>query len=134
MCCQPNPPLIKPGRRAFVQSIKKTKCFRAVYSNGRQAVNAYFVVYALKNNTDVNRLGISVSKKVGKAVVRSRVKRMVKEACRLRAHSISKGYDIVIVARPPVGALPRDIIFRDVDKALEALFVRLRLQKADDNG
>ena len=132
MSCQPNPPCLKPASRAFVPpafipSIKKTKTFKHVYSCGSQAVNAYFAVYVAKNDSDTSRLGISVSKKVGIAVVRSRVKRLVRESCRLRAPNIARGFDIVVVARPAVGALPREGSFAKVDKALEALFGRLQL-------
>ena len=115
---------------AFVQSIKKTKSFKNVYSCGRQEVNAYFVMYAIANNTGVNRLGVTVSKKVGKAVIRNRVRRLVKESCRLRAHRVSTGYDIVVVARAAAGALPREGSFNKVDKALETLFDRHRLLEA----
>ena len=111
--------------------IKKTKAFKAVYNGGAQSVNAFFAMYAMANDTEVNRLGVSVSKKVGKAVVRNRVKRLVKESCRLRADRLKKGYDIVIVARASVGALPREGSFLKVDKALESLFGRLGLLMAD---
>ena len=132
MYYQPNP--LKPACRAFVPPIRKTPAFKAVYSSGSQAVNAYFVVYAMANNTSANRLGISVSKKVGKAVVRNRVKRLVKESCRLKAGNFKTGYDIVVVARPAVGDLPREGSFRKVDKALESLFGKLRLLEAKAHG
>ena len=127
MYYQPNPPNIKPACRAFVPPIHKTKAFRAVYNSGNQAVNAYFDVYAMANATQANRLGVTVSKKVGKAVVRNRVKRLVKESCRLRASAIAKGFDIVVVARPAVGALALECTFSKVDKALGSLFGRLKL-------
>ena len=88
-------------------------------------MGAYFVVYALKNGDNENRLGISISKKVGKAVTRNRIRRLVKESCRLKAKRIAKGYDIVIVARHAAGSLGGS--FQNVDKALEALFGRLKL-------
>ena len=134
MSFQPNPPCIKPARRAFVPSISKTKAFKTVYVSGSQAVNAYFVMYALANDTGANRLGISVSKKVGSAVVRNRVKRLVKESCRLKVGTIAKGFDIVVVARPAVGALPREGSFKKVDKALDNLFGKLKLMEAKDSG
>jgi len=134
MYYQPNPPCVKPASRAFVPPIRKTKAFKAVYNNSSQSVNAYFAMYVMANNTMDNRLGVSVSKKVGKAVVRNRVKRLVKESCRLRASMIKNGYDIVVVARPAVGALPREGSFRKVDKALETLLGRLRLLKAGADG
>ena len=127
MSCQPNPPCLKPASRAFVPSITKTRAFRHVYGSGAQAVNSLFVVYAAHNHTCANRLGITVSRKVGIAVVRNRVKRLVKESCRLLACELSQGYDIVVVARPAAGALPREGSFLKVDKSLQALFGRLGL-------
>ena len=127
MSYQPNPPHLKPACRAFVPPICKTKAFKAVYGNGSHTANVYFAMYALENGTDSNRLGVSVSKKVGKAVIRNRVKRLVKESCRLRSATLVQGYDIVVVARAAVGQLPREGSFRKVDRALETLFGRLKL-------
>ena len=110
-----------------MHSIKKTKVFKLVYGSGRQAVNPFFVMYVRKNDDDISRLGVTVSKKVGNAVIRNRVRRLVKESCRLRAFKIIKGYDIVIVARKVVGTLPREESFYKVDKSLEQLFRKLQL-------
>ena len=120
--------LIKPARRAFVPTIKKAKSYKAVYNHGRQMVNAYFVMYAMPNNTELeNYLGLSVSKKVGNAVMRNRVRRLIKESFRLKAFRIVKGYDIIVVARVSVGSLPKAGAFMMVDKALENLLNRLGL-------
>jgi len=108
-----------------MQSIKKTKSFKLVYNGGRQAVNPYFVMYALSGDT--TRLGISCSKKVGNAVTRNRIRRLVKESCRLRAAKVVDGYDIVIVVRHAVGTLPREGLFQKLDKSLESLFGKLKL-------
>ena len=129
MYYQPNEPMLKPVRRAFVHSIKKTKSFKSVYNTGRQGVNPYFVMYAVLNNTDATRLGISVSKKVGKAVVRNRVKRLVKEVYRLNNHRLVTGLDIVVVARPAAGALPKEGSFYKFNKALESLLYKMKLIK-----
>lgn len=56
-------------------------------------------MYVIKNGKDFNRLGISVSKKVGKSVVRSRVTRLIRESYRLTEENIKPGFDIVIIAR-----------------------------------
>jgi len=73
---------------------------------------------------DTPRLGLSVSKKVGNAVTRNRVKRLVKESCRLR--TLAPGYDYVVVARPAAGALPRTGAFAQVDRALGDLLKRMK--------
>ncbi len=76
-------------------------------------------MYVVKNKkyTDTNRLGISVSKKVGKSVVRSRVTRLIKESYRLSEEDIKQGYDIVVIAR--VSANGAD--YKEINKALLAL-------------
>ena len=56
-------------------------------------------MYVLENGTDITRIGISVSKKVGNSIVRHRLTRLIREACRLNYNSIRTGYDIVIISR-----------------------------------
>ncbi|MCL2571890.1 MAG: ribonuclease P protein component [Defluviitaleaceae bacterium] len=114
-----------------MQSIKKTKSFKTVYDGGRHYVNLYFVVYAIANNEEFNRLGVTVSKKVGNAVIRNRVRRLIKESCRLKASMLRQGFDIVIVARATVGELPKEGSFIKVDKSLKSLFSKLRLIKKE---
>jgi len=91
-------------------------------------------MYTIANNDGHNRLGVTVSKKVGKAVVRNRVKRLVKEVFRLREACFVKGYDIVVVARPAVGELPKIGSFCKVDKALWSLLDKLKIAGAKTHG
>lgn len=80
-------------------SLKKTREFRRVYENGASFANRYLVMYILPNESVANRVGISVSKKVGNSVVRHRITRLIREGMRLSADRFDKGLDIVIVAR-----------------------------------
>jgi len=80
-------------------TLKKNSDFRRLYSKGKSEANAYLVVYCRRNCGGVNRLGYTVSKKLGHAVVRNRVRRRLREIYRLNAASLSSGWDIVIVAR-----------------------------------
>lgn len=80
-------------------SLKKTKDFRIVYESGKSYANRYLVMYVMDNGTDVNRIGISVSKKVGNSVVRHRITRLIREGYRLNEDHFLKGKDIVVVAR-----------------------------------
>lgn len=106
-----------------VASLRKTAAFRRVYEGGRYVAHPLFVVYALAGEEGEPRLGLSVSKKVGSAVVRNRVRRLIKESCRLSPPA--GGYDYVVVARRAAGELPRKGAFAQVHSTLGKLFKRL---------
>ena len=100
----------------YSDSLKKNNEFQRVYRKGTSQANRYLVMYVLENHDRhmENRLGISVSKKVGNSVVRHRVTRLVREAYRLNRDNIDVGYDIVIVARPA----SKDKKCQDIESAL----------------
>lgn len=89
----------------FSESLKKNKDFQNVYHEGTSLANRQLVMYILKNGTDRNRLGISVSKKVGNSVVRHHITRLVRESYRLNETSFQRGYDIVVIARKAANGL-----------------------------
>lgn len=84
-------------------SLKKNRDFQVVYKTGTSKANRQLVMYVLPNGTKANRLGISVSKKVGNSVVRHHITRLLREAYRLHEDSFNSGLDVVVVAR--IGAL-----------------------------
>lgn len=83
----------------YFDKIRKNDEFRVVYENGKSHANKYLVMYILKNDMQLNRIGISVSKKVGNSVVRHRLTRLIRESIRLNEEKFNLGYDIVIIAR-----------------------------------
>lgn len=83
----------------FSESLKKNRQFQSVYKNGKSYANKYLVMYIRENGTERNRIGISVSKKVGNSVVRHRITRLVRESYRLQEAVFNSGLDIVVVAR-----------------------------------
>ena len=83
----------------FTDSLKKNTDFGRLYKSGKSYANKYLVIYTSENNSDRNRLGISVSKKVGNSVVRHRVKRLIKESYRLHEEMFNSGLDIAVIAR-----------------------------------
>lgn len=83
----------------FSESLKKNHQFRSVYKNGRSYANRYIVMYVMENGAEGNRIGFSVSRKVGNSVVRHRVTRLLRESYRLQETLFNSGLDIVIVAR-----------------------------------
>ncbi|MCR4933914.1 MAG: ribonuclease P protein component [Lachnospiraceae bacterium] len=80
-------------------SLKSNLDFQKVYKTGKSYANKFLIMYVVENGEERNRLGISVSKKVGNSVVRHRVKRLIRESYRLQEAVFNSGLDIVIVAR-----------------------------------
>ena len=83
----------------FSESLKKNKDFQNVYHNGKSYANRVLVMYILKNHTERNHLGISVSKKVGNSVIRHHLTRLIREGYRLQEDMFNSGLDIVVIAR-----------------------------------
>lgn len=81
------------------ESLKKNKDFQKVYKNGKSYANKYLVMYVLENELKNNRIGVSVSKKVGNSVVRHRLARLIRESFRLNGDKFQSGLDIVVIAR-----------------------------------
>ena len=89
----------KKMKYKFSESLKSNYDFQRVYKNGKSYANKYLVMYVLENSKGNNRLGISVSKKVGNSVVRHRVTRLIRESYRLHENIFNSGLDIVVIAR-----------------------------------
>jgi len=83
----------------FTGMLKKNHEFRRLYSKGKTAASHNIALYYRKNGTSFNRLGITVSTKIGNAVQRNYIRRRLKEIYRLNEHKLCAGYDMVIVAR-----------------------------------
>jgi len=105
----------------MIYRLRKNFEFKIVYRRGKSVANELLVMYILKNkrNKDkemnsYNRLGVSISKKVGNSVVRSRSKRLISESFRLNYDYILKGYDFIFIARNPIV----DKNYFDVEKAM----------------
>ena len=82
----------------FSSSLKLNHIFRRLYHTNGQA-NSCLILYARKNRTSTNRVGITVSKKLGKAHIRNRIRRRLREVYRLNENRFQPGWDIVVVAR-----------------------------------
>lgn len=120
----------------MVYRLKKNIEFRIVYRKGKSFANDLLVLYILKNrrNRDkkgnqYNKVGISVSKKVGNSVVRSRSKRLVTEGYRIKVDNLKQGYDFVFVARTNI----KDKSYEKVDKAIDNLFKKVGLYNDEKN-
>ena len=98
----------------YSESLKKNRDFQQVYKRGTSKANRYLVMYVLPNQHMKNRLGISVSKKVGNSVVRHRITRLLRESYRLNEEKFQKDLDIVVIARNSA----KDRSYHEIESAL----------------
>ena len=98
----------------FSESLKKNKDFQVVYKKGKSFGNKYLVMYVLPNELGKNRIGISVSKKVGNSIVRHHLTRLIRESYRLHEEQFQCGYDVVIIARTSA----KDRTYHEIESAL----------------
>lgn len=117
--------------------IRKNIEFRAVYRRGRSFSDVNLVLYIFKNNNkflkvegiEQSRIGISVSKKVGKSVIRSRVKRLISESYRLNESKFKIGFDYVFIARNP----SKDKTYKEIQNSVLYLFEKAGLYNSEKN-
>jgi ribonuclease P protein component len=115
-----------PGRGRLSRSAE----FERVYRQGRSVANRHLVLYTFPNgSTERPRLGLSVSRKVGGAVQRSKVKRLLREAFARAEGDLKPDQDVVVVARPPAGELAEREGLAGVDGALQELIAKAGLRE-----
>ena len=116
----------------MIYKLRKNQEFRLVYRRGKSYANKLLVLYVFNNKKNIteenelyNKLGISVSKKVGNSVVRHRITRLIRECIRLQESNILTEYDIVIVARKAA----KDKKYQDIESAFLNLCKRQNILK-----
>jgi ribonuclease P protein component len=121
------------GRRGKRSRLSRSADFDRVYREGRSHASRHVVVYAFPRSSgeDEPRLGVSVGRKLGGAVERNRMKRLLREAFWRTAESLPDGYDFVIVARPDAGDLARERGEEGVEQALREVLERAGLTRGE---
>lgn len=96
--------------------LTRNRDFQEVYSRGRSYVGSYLVLYVKRNELNHTRFGFSVSKKIGKAVVRNQIKRKLREACRVNLARFAQGYDLIFVARKKIKGISYHLVEKEIEK------------------
>lgn len=105
--------------------LKKNGDYRRVYSRGKSVADRHLVLYFLANSLEICRFGFTISKKVGNAVTRNRIRRLFREVCRLNAEKFPGGFDFVLLAR-------RDIVglhYEQVEESALKLLKRIKFNR-----
>ncbi len=103
------------------QPIKLNRDFRRLYAKGRSVAGGFVVVYAQETNRDINRVGFTVSKSLGNAVMRNRTKRLMREGFRLMEDKLDTGFDMIVVARNRAAGKTYKQISKDLSFVLHSL-------------
>ncbi len=106
-------------------SLNKNYLFRRLYKSGKSKASDSMAVYCRRNSLGVTRLGITVSTKLGGAVVRNRARRRLKEAYRIQEAAFKKGFDVVVVARSRASAVPFEQLCRSMKGLFSALMMHV---------
>lgn len=126
--------MMKPRPTSSRGRLSRSAEFERVYRQGRSTANRHLVLYAFPNqSTERPRLGLSVSRKVGGAVERNRVKRLLREAFARAQDGLSPGQDLVVVARPQAGELAEREGLAGVDASLGELLAKAGLRVSPGN-
>ena len=111
----------------FSESLKKNKDFQNVYKKGVSLANRYLVMYVNDNGLKRNRIGVSVSKKVGNSIVRHRLTRLIREGYRLSEEHFRCGVDIIVIARTSA----KEKSYHEIENALIHLGKLHKIYKED---
>jgi len=108
-----------------ITKIKKNAEFRKIYNSRMSVANRNMVLYFLSNDKEVSRFGFTVSKKIGNAVTRNRIRRLLGEVCRLNKEKFPSGYDYILMARRGIVGLN----FFQIEEGLLELLDKIKTKR-----
>ena len=108
-----------------IVTLKKNYEFKKVFSRGKYISGDYLCIYVIKNRLNTNKLGIAISKKVGKAVKRNKIRRIIRENYRLIKETIGIGHNIVIIWKKNIKI--EEATFANIQKDMKKTFEKAKL-------
>ncbi len=108
-----------------VYSLRKNEDFKKIYKSGKNYWNRNLILYVRKNSLNYNRVGYSITKKIGNSVVRNKVRRRMKEIYRLNLLNIEQGYDFIFIPKRNV----TDISYKELESAMLHIIKLTKLKK-----
>lgn len=111
-----------------VYSLRKNEDFKKIYKSGKNYWNRNLILYVRKNDLDYNRVGYSITKKVGNSVVRNKIRRRMKEIYRLNLLNIKEGYDFIFIPKKNV----TDISYQELESAMLHIIKLTNIKKVND--
>lgn len=113
-----------------IETLKSNMEFNKVYSKGKNYWNRNLILYVRKNDSENTRVGYSITKKVGNAITRNKIRRRLKEIHRLYIFNIKKGYDLIVIPKKNVV----DLSYKELESAVLHIFKLAGiLEKQSDN-
>lgn len=111
-----------------VYSLKNNQDFKKIYKTGKNYWNRNLILYVRKNDQEVNRVGYSITKKVGNSVIRNKIRRRMKEIYRLNLLNLDEGYDLIFIPKKNV----TEISYRELESAMLHIIKLTGIKKVKD--
>ena len=111
-----------------IKSLRKNREFKEIYKTGKNYWNRNLILYVKENDLKENRVGYSITKKVGNSVVRNKIRRRMKEIYRLNLVDIKEGYDFIFIPKKNV----TDISYKELESAMIHIMKLTKIKKVKD--